>query len=76
MTRCPRTCELLAQIPQVEIPGRGPTAFFSILEPHTHMPPHTGVTNTRPTMHLPLIVPGPSCFRAGGETRTWREGEA
>jgi aspartyl/asparaginyl beta-hydroxylase (cupin superfamily)/Tfp pilus assembly protein PilF len=76
MTRCPRTCELLSQIPQVEIAGRGPTAFFSILEPHTHIPPHTGVTNTRSIVHLPLIVPGPSRFRVGGETRSWREGEA
>ncbi|HEX3398220.1 MAG TPA: aspartyl/asparaginyl beta-hydroxylase domain-containing protein, partial [Steroidobacteraceae bacterium] len=72
--RCPRTAEVLATVPQVDIPGRGPTAFFSILEAHTKIPAHTGVTNTRVTVHLPLIVP-PGCgFRVGGETREWRVG--
>lgn len=74
--RCPRTMEALAQCPQVDIEGRGPTAFFSILEPRTHIPPHTGVTNTRVTVHLPLIIP-PGCrFRVGGETRSWVGGAA
>jgi aspartate beta-hydroxylase len=74
LARCPRTAAVLASVPQVDIPGRGPTAFFSILEPHTKIPPHTGVTNTRVTVHLPLIVP-PGCgFRVGGETREWKVG--
>jgi aspartate beta-hydroxylase len=74
LARCPRTAAVLANVPQVDIPGRGPTAFFSILEPHTKIPPHTGVTNTRVTVHLPLIVP-PGCgFRVGGETREWKIG--
>jgi aspartyl/asparaginyl beta-hydroxylase (cupin superfamily) len=76
MARCPRTVEALAACPQVDIPGRGPTAFFSILEPRTKIPPHTGVTNTRLTVHLPLIVP-PGCrFRVGGEIRELRAGNA
>jgi aspartate beta-hydroxylase len=76
MARCPRTVEALAATPQVDIPGRAPTAFFSILDARTHIPPHTGVTNTRLTVHLPLVVP-PGCrFRVGGETREWRAGEA
>ena len=74
--RCPRTVAALAACPQVDIPGRGPTAFFSILEPQTKIPPHTGVTNARLTVHLPLIVP-PGCrFRVGGETREVRAGSA
>jgi aspartate beta-hydroxylase len=74
LARCPRTAAVLAKVPQVDIPGRGPTAFFSILEAHTRIPPHTGVTNTRVTVHLPLIVP-PGCgFRVGGETREWQVG--
>jgi aspartyl/asparaginyl beta-hydroxylase (cupin superfamily) len=74
--RCPRTAAALAGVPRVDIPGRGPTAFFSILDARTHIPPHTGVTNSRLTAHLPLIVP-PGCrFRVGGETRDWREGTA
>jgi len=76
MARCPRTAAALASVPQVDIPGRGPTAFFSILEPRTKIPAHTGVTNTRLTVHLPLVVP-PGCrFRVGGETREWRVGTA
>jgi aspartyl/asparaginyl beta-hydroxylase (cupin superfamily) len=46
------------------------------LDAHTHIPAHTGTTNTRLTVHLPLIVP-PGCrFRVGGEIREWRAGEA
>jgi aspartyl/asparaginyl beta-hydroxylase (cupin superfamily) len=73
---CPRAVEALAKTPQVDIPGRGPTAFFSLLDARTHIPPHTGVTNTRLTVHLPLIVP-PGCrFRVGGEIREWQTGTA
>jgi aspartyl/asparaginyl beta-hydroxylase (cupin superfamily) len=76
IARCPRTVAALAATPQVDIPGRGPTAFFSILEMRTRIPPHTGVTNTRLTVHVPLIVP-PGCgFRVGGETREWKVGTA
>ena len=76
LARCPSTAAVLSALPQVDIPGRGPTAFFSILEAHTQIPPHSGVTNARLTVHLPLIVP-PSCrFRVGGEVRDWRAGTA
>ena len=76
IARCPRTVESLAAVPRVEVPGRGPTAFFSILDSRTKIPPHTGVTNTRLTVHVPLIVP-PGCgFRVGGETREWQVGTA
>ena len=76
VARCPATAAALADVPQTELPGRAPTAFFSILKPRTRIPPHTGVTNTRTIVHLPLIVP-PGCgFRVGGETREWVEGHA
>jgi aspartyl/asparaginyl beta-hydroxylase (cupin superfamily) len=76
LARCPRTAGTLAGVPQVDIPNRAPTAFFSILDARTVIPPHSGVTNTRLTVHLPLIVP-PGCrFRVGGETREWRRGTA
>jgi aspartate beta-hydroxylase len=74
VARCPRTTEVLACVPQVDIAGRGPTAFFSILEPRTKIPAHTGVTNTRVTVHLPLIVPAGCGFRVGGEVREWKVG--
>jgi aspartyl/asparaginyl beta-hydroxylase (cupin superfamily)/Tfp pilus assembly protein PilF len=76
LARCPRTAAVLADLPQVDIEGRGPTAFFSILDARTHIPPHTGVTNTRLTVHLPLIVPSGCRFRVGGETREWEAGTA
>ena len=76
VARCPRTAAALAAAPRVDIPGRGPTVFFSLLDARTWIPPHHGVTNTRLIVHLPLVVP-PGCrFRVGSETREWREGEA
>jgi len=74
--RCPQTAAALLQVPQSHIPSRAPTAFFSLLRPRSHIPPHTGVTNLRTIIHLPLIVPEGCRFRVGGETRSWREGEA
>jgi len=74
--RCPRTAEALAVAPRVDILGHGPTAFFSILDANTKIPPHHGVTNARLTVHLPLVVPSGCRFRVGNETRHWREGEA
>ncbi|MBI2752809.1 MAG: aspartyl/asparaginyl beta-hydroxylase domain-containing protein [Betaproteobacteria bacterium] len=76
LARCPKTAALLEAAPLCRIPAHAPTAFFSVLAPKTRIPAHTGVTNTRLIVHLPLIVP-PSCgFRVGAETRAWREGHA
>lgn len=74
LARCPQTAAVLASLPQVDIAGRGPTAFFSVLDARTRIPPHCGVTNTRLTVHLPLVVPPGCWFRVGGETREWRVG--
>lgn len=74
LDRCPATAAALAAVPAAHIPGRAPSAFFSILKPHTRIPPHTGVSNTRAIIHLPLIVPDKCSFRVGGETRSWVEG--
>jgi hypothetical protein len=74
--RCPKTMGAIARLPQPQLAGRSPAAMFSVLRPHTRIPPHTGVTNTRLVLHLPLIVP-PGCgFRVGNETREWQVGEA
>ena len=76
LARCPETAALIRSLPLLDTPGKAPTVMFSILEPHTRIPPHTGSTNIRTTVHLPLVVP-PGCgFRVGGETRAWRVGEA
>jgi len=59
-----------------DVPGYCPTAFFSILVAKSHIPPHTGVTNTRLIVHLPLVIP-PGCrFRVGSTIRDWQVGQA
>ena len=76
IARCPRTAEIFEQVPKVDIPETGPTCFFSILAPKSHIPAHTGVTNARLIVHLPLVIP-PGCrFRVGSDTRTWEFGKA
>ncbi|WP_294394726.1 aspartyl/asparaginyl beta-hydroxylase domain-containing protein [uncultured Sphingomonas sp.] len=74
--RCPETAAAAEALPLIDIPGRAPTIFFSLLQPGAHLPAHTGVTNARTIIHLPLIVPDGCRFRVGGETRHWREGKA
>ena len=73
--RAPRTAALVETLPLCRIQGRAPAVFFSILKAGSHIPPHTGVTNVRSIVHLPLIVPDDCGFRVGGETREWRMGE-
>jgi aspartyl/asparaginyl beta-hydroxylase (cupin superfamily) len=74
--RAPKTAALIESLPLCRIEGRAPAVFFSILKAGKSIPPHTGVTNVRAIVHLPLIVPEGCTFRVGGETRTWVEGEA
>lgn len=76
LERCPRTAEVLQQLPLHDVPGYAPTAFFSILDAKSHIPAHTGVTNTRVITHVPLVVPEGCRFRVGSETREWRPGTA
>lgn len=74
--RCPATTALLERLPLLDLPGKGPTAMFSILEPRTRIPPHNGSSNVRTTIHLPLVVPEGCGFRVGAETRAFAEGRA
>ncbi|MEP7349683.1 MAG: aspartyl/asparaginyl beta-hydroxylase domain-containing protein [Sphingorhabdus sp.] len=74
--RFPQTSAILDALPLSNIPRRSPSVFFSLLRPGAHIPPHTGVTNVRSIVHLPLVVPPDCGFRVGGETRQWKEGQA
>ena len=74
--RCPATVAAVEAVPLLDLPGKGPTVMFSILAPRTRIPPHTGSSNVRTTVHLPLVVPEGCGFRVGAETREWRVGEA
>ncbi len=74
--RCPATMAALRSAPMPRIAGRSPMALFSQLRPHTHIPPHWGMLNTRLICHIPLIVP-PGCrLRVGNEVRNVEAGKA
>ena len=67
--RCPATMAALLAPPIPHISGRSPMALFSVLKAGTHIPPHSGMLNTRLICHLPLIVPDGCRLRVGNETR-------
>ena len=73
---CPKTSAVLAQLPMCDVPGHAPGAYFSVLKPHTRLPPHTGTTNTRSIVHLPLVIPEGCRFRVGSDVRAWEKGKA
>jgi beta-hydroxylase len=71
--RCPRTAELVERVPGMK------TAFFSILGPGVHLPPHRGPWKGFIRYHLGLIVPGPPeklGIKVGEETAHWEEGKS
>ena len=72
---CPQTMALLKTVPQPWIEGCGANAMFSLLAPHTAIPPHVGVANFRLLCHLPLVLPGKCWLRSGASTREWQMGE-
>ncbi len=75
--RCPVTAAASEAVPGLNsVPNFAPTIMYSVLAPHTRIPAHSSVTNTRLVVHLPVIVPDQCYFRVGNETRQWREGEA
>jgi len=73
--RCPETTKALSAVPMADIEGLCPNAMFSVLAPHTRIPPHHGETNARLVVHLPLIVPSGCWYRVGFEERRWKVGE-
>jgi len=71
--RCPETARLVEEIPGMT------TAFFSILGPHKHLPPHRGPYKGVIRYHLGLKIPEPKekCgIRVGSEVRHWEEGKS
>lgn len=73
-TRCPKTTDILRNIPLAQVPGHAPEVLFSVFAPDTHLLPHRGVTNTRLVAHLPLIVPSDCALAVGGEPHYWQQG--
>ncbi|MBX3746825.1 MAG: aspartyl/asparaginyl beta-hydroxylase domain-containing protein [Verrucomicrobiae bacterium] len=69
--RCPETMRVLRRIPGVK------TAFFSILSPHKHIPPHRGPYVGVLRLHLGLMVPEPRDqvrIRIADQICHWEEG--
>jgi aspartate beta-hydroxylase len=75
LAACPKTRAALEHVDMATIDGLCPNAMFSALAPHTEIPPHTGETNARLVVHLPLIVPEKCTYRVGYEKREWKVGE-
>lgn len=70
--RCPETARILEQIPGML------TAWFSILAPGYHIPPHRGPTKSFLVCHLGLIVPKEreKCYlRVADQKLYWEEGK-
>ncbi|XP_051577012.1 aspartyl/asparaginyl beta-hydroxylase-like isoform X2 [Myxocyprinus asiaticus] len=71
----PKTCALLERYPEATSCKRGQIKF-SVMQPGTHVWPHTGPTNCRLRMHLGLIIPPKGCkIRCTNQTREWKEGK-
>ncbi len=68
---CPQTAAVIESLPRFERDH----IMFSALNPHSHIPPHTGPMNGIMRGHLPLVVP-PGCYiKVGNDERTWQEGK-
>jgi beta-hydroxylase len=69
--RCPETAAMLDSIPGLVV------AFFSIMEPGTHVPRHRGLTKAWLNCHLGISVPedGRCEMAVNDELVRWREGE-
>nr|XP_057916405.1 aspartyl/asparaginyl beta-hydroxylase-like [Doryrhamphus excisus] len=71
----PKTCSLLDRFPEATGCKRGQIKF-SVMQPGTHVWPHTGPTNCRLRMHLGLVIPKHGCrIRCTDQTRGWEEGK-
>lgn len=69
---CPRTAEVLDALPKLQ------NAWFSILAPRYHIPPHRGPTRAIIRAHLPLILPrdARNCWiRVDKEIHHWEIGK-
>ncbi|MGI9413702.1 MAG: aspartyl/asparaginyl beta-hydroxylase domain-containing protein [Hyphomicrobiales bacterium] len=70
--QAPHTAKLLSEVPNLQ------SAWFSILAPGYHIPPHRGLSKGFLTCHLGLIVPtdAENCtLRVDDQVCVWREGK-
>jgi len=70
--RCPKIAEFLGS--RAGIGSIGCMAFFSIMNPKTHVPPHTSELNTRLRYHLGIEVPERDIhFRIHDQLISWQQ---
>jgi len=69
MQQCPKTTELIQQIPGLSEAG------FSILEAGAKLEPHVGWTDQFMRCHLPLICTPKAYLSVEGEQYIWTEGK-
>merc|ERR1711916_722 len=70
--RCPKTMELLENIPNIRVAG------FSRMQPHTDIKPHVGFTGKKYgclAYHLGIVIPseGEACLQVGPLLHHWTE---
>jgi hypothetical protein len=72
-SQCPATMVLLRSLPLCDCAFG--CAFFSCLAADSSIAPHTGPTNVKLRLQLPLLLPSAAAFAltVAGETRTYRE---
>lgn len=75
LVRFPETAQALAAIDLARTDGVPMEVFFSRLKPGAHIPSHCGLTNSRVTVHLPLIVPEDCEIRIARDLHRWQPGQ-
>lgn len=65
---CPRTTEIIEEIPGMV------TAGFSSMAANTHITPHRGYTDDVLRCHLGLVTPENCALRVSNQIRTWTPG--
>jgi aspartate beta-hydroxylase len=69
------TCSLLERVPEATSCRHGETKFL-VVPPNSHVPPHTGQTNTRLVVVMGLnLGEGELVIRLGEEKRVLKEGQ-
>lgn len=73
---CPETAAALQSLALFAVDGHSPMAAFSVLPAGARTTPHTGRTNARVSLELPLAVPGECVLHfVNQQQHPWREGE-
>ncbi|DAZ98490.1 TPA: hypothetical protein N0F65_004927 [Lagenidium giganteum] len=73
---CPKTVEILENIPVFMTGLPFAYSFFSVLKPQSKIKAHSAPCNVRLRCHFPLFVPEKCGIRVGDEVRQWEEGKA